>query len=1168
MVLLTVLAVGLLGLSSISLRASGNGQARSVAQSNARMALMLAIGELQTSMGPDQAVSARASSIDRGATEPNLVGAWHSWRWSPGPTSPDYSKKTDQFRGWLVSTADTKDALDASLPGSQLAEPVWLVNPDTVGQPQGTGVTGPALRASKVPVKTSDSELGTFAWAVMDESQKAPIQLPTTEPKDDAERIARRVAPIHARPQEIVATLDPVTLGNPEKIVSLDSVVVAAGKDKSRDVLSYQADWTPYSVGLLTNTVEGGLKTDLTTIFESSTVSPNVNDQATVYNRAEDGAPLWSYLRSHYQLNRRVTTSAAGTPKVALNSTDLANVPAGLRPGPTNSTERLLPVIAKLQIMFSMVSHYNHISDRVAFYNANGGNDKFGAPHLAYDPVITLYNPYDVALDLTKLRVRIWDPPVVFGMKKNGAWLRDDYASGNFHGLGRLQIANQFNPNARRYFSFLLTELRPNKMPGNRIVLQPGEVKVFSPWVEQDWTWGKETADQWKPRSFFDWEASSNFGNRDPRTGNSYGIETVPGWNPYAGLQVDHLSYSENRRPLNTLYDFENPARRGDGWLAIRLTDTFGVEARPGRTVTNVSQPDFVVDLLAGQKLDTANLENTSIDMLRTYRFRLGNVANEISSNPANPTIRRNYRVGQILQAPSDKEGGKAPFALLSMTAKTTKTSLDYAMPWLHNHPVVEGAEQTSTRVGNALDSYDLRFEEVSDFAVIDIDKDTGRGYYGAAPNFQNGVTNVPMFRVPLLPAASLGDLVPANLVSSSHLPRVTHALGNSRAHPLIPSNNVTRQSPTDTNGITIRAQYNMLDHSYLLNDALWDSTYFSTVANFSSNNLLSGVSRQSLLEEFLDGQRRLLNPRLIPVLTGDGSAKEKSEQLNGLGEEEFSKRIASVLAVQGPFNVNSDSVGAWKAMLSSMRDAELKGWSLSNMSPQDKTAFPRFGLPIAGDPEGTQSGGLGVVGSAVRWAGFRALDDQQIDTLAKNIVEEIRTRGMQDKAPSLSVGEFVNRRLGTSGGLHVLAGLLQTAIDKSKVNDKFHDEDSRDLSTISLPNPAVLTNIANAAARQGKSAEGAPSILTQGDLLMALAPVITVRGDTFRIRTYGESKAKDGTVEAKAWCEAIVQRMPEYLDASELPEVKTLDLKKEENQRFGRRFVVTSFRWLSPEEV
>lgn len=1188
MVLLTVLAVGLLGLSSISLRASGSGQARAEAQANARLALMLALGELQTSMGPDQGISARASSINPDATEPNLVGTWQSWRWKPGSTSPNYGEKAEKFRGWLVSTKDPDLAMDTSLPGSELADPVWMVNPATVGQPQGNGDLGPALRASKVPVQTSETQLGTYAWAVMDESEKAPIQLPDTKPTTDGQRLAQRTAPGRARPEDIVASLDPLKLGDPEKLVSLDSAVVAVGKEAGKEILTYQADVTPHSVGLLTNTIDGGLKTDLTTVFESTTASPTlVNNQATLYNTQNDGAPLWAYLKSHYQLNRRFTQAnglTGGTPKVTLGtSTDLAiskTTPfAGLDIKP--ATEKLLPVIAKLQIMFSMVAHYNHINDRINFYNTNGnpkGNTNYGCPHLVYDPVITLYNPYDVALDLSKIRVRIWDPPVVFGMKKNAAWLRADYASGNYHGLARFQITqggpdkNEFDPNARRYFSFLITEMRPNLQPGQRITLQPGEVKVFSPWVEKDWTWGKETGGgEYNPRSFFDWNAGSNFGNRDNRTGNAFGLETVPGWDPRAGLQVDHLTYSAGRRPTNTLYDFEAGSMAGNGWMAIKLTDTFSIEARPGRTMANPgSNPDFAVDLLAGQIPESSPLD-TSKDMLRTYRFKMGNPTTEISSNPTNPTIKRTFRVGSILQLPTDKSpGGKTPFAILSMTAKTTKSNLDYAAPWVFNNPVVEGNEQYSTRVGNAMDSYDLRFEEVTDFnsspGGIEFDSQTNRGYYGATPYSQGGVSNVPMFRVPVTPAASLGDLVSANLIASANLPRVTHAFGNSRANPLIPANGVSRKAPTDMTGYTTRTAYDMLDHSYLINDALWDTTYFSTVANFT-NPLVSGTNRKTLLEGFLNGDRKLLNPRFVPM-SGSGSAKEQSDQLDGLSDEEFAKRIGSVLAVQGPFNVNSDSVEAWKALLSSLRGSELKGWSLVNMSEEKKTGFSRFGFPIAGDPDSnSKTAGIDVAGT-LRWAGFRALDEDQVDALATAIVEQIRERGKQDKAPSLSLAEFVNRRLGSAGGLQTLAGILQTAIDKSKINDKYHGLDSKDLSSVTPANPAALTGIQNAAARQIKSAEGAPSILTQGDLLMALAPVITVRGDTFRIRTYGESKAKDGKVEAKAWCEAIVQRTPEYLDSADKPEVKTAQLTSKANQLFGRRFVITSFRWLSPEEV
>ena len=51
----------------------------------------------------------------------------------------------------------------------------------------------------------------------------------------------------------------------------------------------------------------------------------------------------------------------------------------------------------------------------------------------------------------------------------------------------------------------------------------------------------------------------------------------------------------------------------------------------------------------------------------------------------------------------------------------------------------------------------------------------------------------------------------------------------------------------------------------------------------------------------------------------------------------------------------------------------------------------------------------------------------------------------------------------------------------------------------------------------------------------------------------------------ARAWCEATVQRFPEYLDSADAPEALAAS---EANVRFGRRFEVISFRWLSPDEI
>lgn len=75
----------------------------------------------------------------------------------------------------------------------------------------------------------------------------------------------------------------------------------------------------------------------------------------------------------------------------------------------------------------------------------------------------------------------------------------------------------------------------------------------------------------------------------------------------------------------------------------------------------------------------------------------------------------------------------------------------------------------------------------------------------------------------------------------------------------------------------------------------------------------------------------------------------------------------------------------------------------------------------------------------------------------------------------------------------------------------------------------------------------------TAQQVFNALAPLLAVRSDTFRVRAYGEAtNATDQTkIEATAYCEAIVQRTPEMMpDGS------------------GRRFVITYFRWLGPDDI
>jgi hypothetical protein len=101
-----------------------------------------------------------------------------------------------------------------------------------------------------------------------------------------------------------------------------------------------------------------------------------------------------------------------------------------------------------------------------------------------------------------------------------------------------------------------------------------------------------------------------------------------------------------------------------------------------------------------------------------------------------------------------------------------------------------------------------------------------------------------------------------------------------------------------------------------------------------------------------------------------------------------------------------------------------------------------------------------------------------------------------------------------------------------------------------------------------GNPIEFSSQFLTQGDIMTALAPVLFPRSDTFVIRTYGEAvNPNTGVTEGRAWCEATVQRTPDYFDPTDDATVAPADLNAT-NQTYGRRFKVVSFRWLTRSDI
>jgi hypothetical protein len=339
-----------------------------------------------------------------------------------------------------------------------------------------------------------------------------------------------------------------------------------------------------------------------------------------------------------------------------------------------------------------------------------------------------------------------------------------------------------------------------------------------------------------------------------------------------------------------------------------------------------------------------------------------------------------------------------------------------------------------------------------------------------------------------------------------------------------------------------------------MVNTALWDAWFLSSIVDgrgAGGNAYQQDVrSPRKQFEDLANADDKLRNTRYLfhPHSSADDAIKElfdgeafKDSSLNNL---------AKYLLVDGAFNVNSTSEDAWKALLTSVREQELL------VSGGGRKKF--------GNPYGTM-GYAHDISPDNDWIGLRDLSDEEIGALAGAIVIEVKARG-----PFLSLADFVNRRPNDSEPNHQVLGALQSAIDKSGLNARFTGG-GRSLTAGDFQSLAGAASVG--AEHAPARSLGCAGHLSQAKLLTAIGAQITVRSDTFAIRTYGDARDPSGKILARAWCEAVVQRMPEYVDSTDSPEAhdgwpQPASRLSSANSRFGRRWEIKSFRWLDSREI
>ncbi len=273
--------------------------------------------------------------------------------------------------------------------------------------------------------------------------------------------------------------------------------------------------------------------------------------------------------------------------------------------------------------------------------------------------------------------------------------------------------------------------------------------------------------------------------------------------------------------------------------------------------------------------------------------------------------------------------------------------------------------------------------------------------------------------------------------------------------------------------------------------------------------------------------------------------------------------RSSRFLMQAGAFNVNSVNAAAWAAVLRGVRFPSPQSFSYLNLSGSTGTAsdtqkltvqssdaqFFRFSQSAQETYQLPATDNYPFAANHLFRRGMRTLTAAQVGSLAAQIVAGVRKKHAES-GPFRSMEEFLSPAILFAGGVQGFdRSLLEAAIEDAGINGAVAE-----FGTSPTEFPAVQMN---------------SQWLTQADILTALAPVLTPRSDTFLVRTYGEAiNPATNASEGRAWCEAVVQRVPEYLDAADAPEVLPADLTSEVNRTGGRRFKVISFRWLTRADI
>jgi len=1199
MVLLVMIALAMLSLSTIELRSGYANKHQEIAKANARMALMIALGELQKYAGADQRVTARADIHKETVPSKKFwTGVWNTEEWKP--TDPD----TKVFENWLVSTQrgrlseeDVKnDFIDADL--------ITLLGAGSVLAPEDQ------VQVEKVSVFNHGKKSGTYAYWVGDEGIKASYRVPALNESD-----WNQAGILGTAAKSGISSLgfDGYEDLSEEKLysgsVTRQSVnLSSADKNLSRQFFH---DVTPQAISLLTDTRLGGVRRDLSTAFElprdqfnalAEFHAANENNKTGFYDElggaylsdsrfyAESNSPnlgyvceipwtegnsqgfvrgaSWDLIRNHYRLYKKEWEAnpwdrmVGGIPSHAFAARgSLPHSYSGKADGPLDQAGTAGNDIPGDNFAYHTSNGHiygkraNQPSEEYAQLNLErdglaqrtiarspqltpvvlrmtialtsmrlkGYNQNL---YVALDPYVTIMNPYNVPITFSSIGLwapKFTAPTIAF------EWTKTDGSLGH-----RTLRTGDFSWGYYSQGTFTF-RLDPAEGP---FTLEPGEIKVLSP---------KDI-----PGAPF-----IRVNNKKITTlqgSLSYGEDS----RYYVTGRVTNIKPKENTKIKVTvtekqLWDSNKEHER----FSVYLLHAKNHDGSARNLLTEFNTDTQLLNMFSDEdSLDQPQIANIGFNLTGSKTQGGINIVKHIDLPPVGQKGQALVTIDvrmKTLKAEKITSNGPQPTDFPSLSFNPRGGAFDPRD--------YDSSDRSSPQW--AVDISPL--DDIAQLQLV-VDPD-GHGLWGEGRSTTSGVTHAALYEVPQLPISSLAQLQHVNTGvtgSSGSL-----QIGNSFSHLGIADlDTIVTQRNNVANGYSSKPKGQVLsDMGWASNEALWDRYFFSGINWGNSSGGVSGTSQpyathQEAIDALIAGDRTkawpLQNPRM-DLFSRRLTTSQKNELLDY-------DKLARYLAVFGGFNVNSTSEKAWQAVFSSLRKVDIPYWENGGSSKTETVtqAFSRMMLP-------TQKKGA-------LFGGFRELSDTDIENLSKAMVVQVKTRG-----PFMGLADFVNRRLtkedkdGTDVGA---VGALQAAIEASGLNGS---------SIAQKPTAGNLENLhykVDGTSHDISTYAGTAGYLLQADVLSSIGGILSARSDTFVIRTYGESLDSAGNVKARAWCEATVQRTPDWLEptgeaathqSSSYPNLSDSPILKqwertpefpEINTTMGRQFKILSFRWLSSDEV